>query len=139
MSESGAIQLIGAVGLGAIITKLLDALWLSKLIEKNEARKWLRDNRLEAFSALTSELLSLGFSQEGGNSPFQILAKVSRAILLIDDTSLTERIHRFLACLNSANKDESRSYEERTTQYVALIGEANQIVDQLRRLVIPHT
>jgi hypothetical protein len=53
-------QILGAVGFGAIVTKLLDVVWLQRVAEQNERRRWLREKRYGVFSALAKELLTEG-------------------------------------------------------------------------------
>jgi len=54
------IQLLSAVGLGAIVTKVLDVTWLQKAAQEATRSNWLRHQRLRAYSTLTKELISHG-------------------------------------------------------------------------------
>jgi hypothetical protein len=53
-------QALGAVGFGAIVTKLLDVISLQRVAERSERKRWLREKRHEVFAALAKELLSEG-------------------------------------------------------------------------------
>ena len=55
-------QLLGAAGIGAIIIKIIDIVWLQKTLEKSEHKKWLRNQKLEVFTELSELLLSIGLS-----------------------------------------------------------------------------
>ena len=46
------IKLLGAIGFGAIITKVLDVIWLQSALKNAEREKWLRDQRMRVFSML---------------------------------------------------------------------------------------
>jgi len=82
------IEIIGAIGIGAVITKVLDIFWLQKIMEESEKRKWLRDNQLRAFSKLAKETLS--FRLSGGvldyDNPFEFYGIAAESILLIEDS-----------------------------------------------------
>lgn len=56
------IKFISAAGIGsgivAIIIKLIDVLWLEKAKRNYEHRKWLKEQRLKAYSQLIAELSS---------------------------------------------------------------------------------
>ena len=51
------IQLLGAVGAGAIATKLLDVLWVQRVLRDNEKRKWLREQRYKVYAIIAHEIL----------------------------------------------------------------------------------
>ena len=61
------IQFISAVGIGAVIAKLLDIFLLEKMSRESERVRWIRDHKLDAFSLVSKELLSLGLNQEDQN------------------------------------------------------------------------
>ena len=54
------IQLLSAVGLGAIVSEVLDVTWLQKAAQEATRSNWLRHQRLRAYSTLTKELISHG-------------------------------------------------------------------------------
>jgi len=51
------IKILGAIGFGAIVTKVLDVVWLQRAVRNAEKETWLRDKRILVFSELTEELL----------------------------------------------------------------------------------
>lgn len=55
------IKFLGAIGIGAVVVKILDIFWLQKIISRNETTKWLREQRLKYFSEFAEycETLSL--------------------------------------------------------------------------------
>ena len=52
------VELLAAVGIGAIVVKMLDVLWLQRLLQESERKRWLRDQRHSAYSKLAKELIS---------------------------------------------------------------------------------
>jgi hypothetical protein len=52
------IALFGAFGVGAIVVKLLDVLWLQRVVSESERRRWLRAEKLRAYSALARDLVA---------------------------------------------------------------------------------
>jgi hypothetical protein len=49
------VPLISAFGLGALLTKLLDIVWLQRLIAFQQHQAWLRSQRLESFTEVVRE------------------------------------------------------------------------------------
>jgi hypothetical protein len=82
------IELLGAVGLGAILTKVMDAVWLSRVTQRAAKLNWLRDKRLDAYSAVAQDFLSLGLSKDPPSNPFETYGRIARAMLLVEDRSL---------------------------------------------------
>ena len=72
------LQLLSAFGIGAILIKLLDIVWLQRVIQEYQQRTWLRDRRLEAFSKLAKEFISLGLHQQKIPSAFELLPAAKR-------------------------------------------------------------
>lgn len=57
--------LLSAVGIGNIVVKVLDIIWLQRNIRKSEIDKWKRDQKIVAYSKLANDLIS---QKEWGNS-----------------------------------------------------------------------
>ena len=60
--------------------------------DKNERRRWLRQSKLEAFSSLSEELLSLGLKEGYFDNPWRFKSLGSKAILLLEDKNLISEI-----------------------------------------------
>ncbi len=90
------IELLGAVGIGAIVTKLLDVVWPTRIQERHAARKWLRDNKLGAFSKLARALASLGLDKFVTGDLWKLRALSSEAELLIEDEELVSKLRQFI-------------------------------------------
>lgn len=131
------ITLITGVGVGGIVVKVLDVWWLQKVIETRDTKKWLRDQRLKAFTNLAQAILSFALTEQHriSSNPFEFYALAAEAMLLIDDESLINRIDQFIvswdALLSSAITDEKQAEKE----YLRLCKEGREIVSALRMLL----
>lgn len=91
-----SLTIIGSASFGAIVGKFLDAFLLSRVNYNFERKKLLRQNRIDAFTVLTEELLSLGINKDPFKNPWKFRAVCSKAILLIEDIELRKEINDFL-------------------------------------------
>lgn len=126
--------LVGALGLGAILTKLLDIFWLERISHEHERRKWLRDQRLSAYVDLTKHLLSFGLSRGAQHdNPFEGYVVVSKAMLLAHDEDLAKKIDRFIVDLDRffLLQNEGKDAEAEAL-YEELWNRARGIVGNLR-------
>jgi hypothetical protein len=98
------IELLSAVGIGAIIVKLLDIFWLQRRILENERTKWKRDKKFSVYSRVARDLIS---QQEWGQhkrSP-ELHALIGEAALLIENKDLAVNLDLFYSdSLISLNK-----------------------------------
>lgn len=132
------IQLLGAVGIGAIVTKLMDLLWMQRLQEATERRRWLRETRLSAFSRFARCALSLGLPGDAESltsfDPFKAMSTAAETLLLVDDQDLRRRIFEFIVLLDrlhqhigSTSPDGNAVYEQAWEQARALMEELSQL------------
>ena len=135
-------QILGALGLGAVLTKLLDILWLNRVTQENDRQKWLRDQRLAAYADVAKDFLSfrLGSDKQHEN-PFEAYAVASRAILLVHDNALAARIDRFIVRLDRyfnelQGKEDEQSQKEAEQLYNELNDEARNIIGDLRTALV---
>jgi len=80
---------------GAVASKVVDTLIFTKINNKIEQNRWLRNTKLELFSKLTEDILSL----ESSNIDRQIreINKTSaKIILLVKDKKLTDKLEHYL-------------------------------------------
>jgi hypothetical protein len=133
------LQLFGAIGLGAILVKLLDIIWLQSVLQEHHRRNWLRDKRYEAFSSLSKEFISLGLHRPGHNT-FEQFAIITDAMLLIEDDSLINRLDRFIVKLDHFNdltdKTKPEDKEKSESLYYELNNEARLIIKELRSVLV---
>jgi hypothetical protein len=94
-------QLLGAVGIGSLITKLLDIFWLQRLLQDNEQARWLRDHKYAAYSALSKEVKSGGL-WKGTTTDAVADGLVADAMLLTDDKQLRRRVQTYLSEVRAA-------------------------------------
>jgi phosphotransacetylase len=83
---------------GAVATKLVDILVSTKINNKMEQNRWIRNTKLELFSKLTEDILAMG----SGNIDEQLreINKTSaKIILLINDRKLTHKIETYIDTL----------------------------------------
>ena len=84
---------------GAVATKLVDTFISNKINNKVEHNKWLRNTKLELFSKLTEDILSLE------NENFQLQVKeikrtTAKIIMLVNDKKLEIKFEDFVNRLN---------------------------------------
>jgi len=134
------IEIIGAIGIGAVITKVLDIFWLQKIMEQSEERKWLRDNRFKAFSKLSKELLSFRLYEDvhGYENPFELCAIAAESMLLIEDNKIKNRIDKFIVSLDELLHEKEASDEILKPKYDKIVIESRAIVDLLSSLLIKN-
>lgn len=134
-------QIISAVGIGALLTKLLDIIWLQRAIRETEKRKWLCDQRLRVYSKLAEEMLSLGKSFNTREDAFVGYALAAEAILLSDDDKLSADIEHFFTMLSNlfvegakADNDPTKKPEDHLeVAYNMIVAESRRLVKELRR------
>ena len=101
------IKFIGAIGIGAVIVKVLDIFWLQKVISKNETIKWLRDQRLKYFSEFVGYSSTLAF-REKDIDILEFASVSARVKLLLHNDDLIPSIDQFVdnVCnLHTNNQD----------------------------------
>ncbi len=123
--------MLGAVGVGAIVAKVMEAAWLSKVTERAALKSWLRDRRLEAYSAAAQEFLSFGLTRPKPDDPFEAYSSIARAMLLVDDEALAKRMDQFIAQV-----DRLRTQQHGEQLYAALVAEAREIVSKMREALV---
>ncbi|WP_375320631.1 hypothetical protein [Aliivibrio logei] len=130
------IQLLGAVGVGALITKVIDVVWLQKVLRDNERQKWLRDKKLDAFEAMTKEILSLGRASDIHLDPFKGYALSARTILLVDNDEFIDEIDDFVnGTFNLKKEYDKYQIGESDKEYSELEGAFEQLAKDSRVLV----
>lgn len=135
------IQIISAVGIGALLTKVLDIVWLQRAVRESEKRKWLREERLRVYSRLAEEILSMGKSMNAREDTFLGYTLAAEAILLVDDDKLARDIEHFFTMLANifsegikADDDPTkRSDEHLEGAYKVVIEESRRLVKELRK------
>ena len=134
------IEIIGLIGVGSVITMVLNIFWLPKIMEKIERRKWLRDNQLRAFSRLAKETLSFRLSEGvlDYDNPFEFYGIAAESILLIEDSKIKNRINNFIVSLDKILHEKEASDEILKPKYDKIVIESRAIVDLLGSLLLEN-
>lgn len=133
--------LLGSGAIGALLTKTLDTLWLQRVLQSAEKRKWLREKRLKAYSELTAELLTLGRKSDLRGNAFDGYALASEAILLTEDDKLASEIEEFFTWQSNLFREASIPEEHKDRKpeseledaYKMLHHKSRHLVAQLRK------
>jgi len=133
----GTFQLVAAFGFGAIFVKVIDAAWIQPFLAKKELHSWIRDNRLEAYTDLSKNLLAFSLEHKDTKSPFENYAIAARAFLLIDDEGLVKTIDHYIAERDrlfrvSDGKDVLAEGETEDGTYKKLYQDARNIIKLLK-------
>lgn len=103
-----SLALVGQVArtaaFGAIATKVVDTFILSKVNNKIDQKRWLRQSKLEAFTKLSQEILSIDLNNPKEESLRNIKEYCAKAILLLEDRVLINTIEDYLTYLINLNK-----------------------------------
>lgn len=90
---------------GAVATKLVDTLVSTKINNKIEQNKWLRNTKLELFSKLTEEIMLI--DNENFKTQLKDIKRISaKIILLVNDRKLEDKIENYLTRLNKFSQNE---------------------------------
>ena len=90
---------------GAVATKLVDTLISSKINNKIEQNKWLRDTKLDLYSKLTEEIMLI--DDENFQTQIREIKRISaKIILLVNDRKLEEKIEDYINRLNRFSQNE---------------------------------
>lgn len=97
-----ALPIINSVAssavLGALTTKILDSVISSRINQRQEKKKWIRNTKLDLFSQLSEEILSIDFNDIKKNH--NMIKKVSfKIILLIEDEKFKTKLENYLFLL----------------------------------------
>ncbi len=84
---------------GSITTKIFDSIVTSKLTQKQEKKKWIRDKKLNLFSQLSENILTINCNNLE-EKKLQIKEISSKIILLTEDTSLKTNLINYTFILN---------------------------------------
>lgn len=121
------LTLVNSVAGNAIIssvaTKLFDSLVSSRFTQKNDKKKWIREKKLNLFSDLSEEILTINC--DNLDEKRKIVKEISsKIILLIEDNSLKENLKNYSFIL-----DEYECYKNDISLY-ALNDELIQILSK---------
>jgi hypothetical protein len=101
------IPLLGAVGAGAIATKVLDVLWVQRVLQDSERRKWLREQRYRAYGELARELLTSYPLSSQKDQQLQLL--IADALFLTTDKPLIGLLQGYYPAVVAARQRLNQS------------------------------
>ncbi|PHO10038.1 hypothetical protein CPG37_06770 [Malaciobacter canalis] len=103
-----SLALVGQVArtaaFGAIATKVVDTFILSKVNNKIDQKRWIRQAKLEAFAKLSQEILSIDLKNLKDENIRNIKEYSAKTILLLEDRILIKRIEDYLNNLINLDK-----------------------------------
>lgn len=88
---------------GAVITKFIDSILLSKFNHKQEEKKWMRTTKLETFAQLSNEVICLNQTNFNEQSK-KVTHLLSKIMLLIDDKKMIKNINEYLFIIEHYNQ-----------------------------------
>lgn len=94
---------------GAVATKVVDTLISSKVNNKIEHNKWLRNTKLELFSSLVDDIFLLNhenFDERIGH----IRRNIAKIVLVFNDRKLTYTLEKYLDEVLRANATSNDFY-----------------------------
>jgi hypothetical protein len=144
------LKLMSAAGIGAIIIKLIDILWLEKSKRNYEHRKWIKEQRLKAYSQLITELsskkiwdLSLRGSEDFVNISDALLLASPNVAAQIDifyqesKVSLKKFVgNRGLALDHGDDSMFEDCYEVMNSEYRLFQDKKAKLISELRREIL---
>ena len=130
------LQLISAIGIGALLTKVLDIIWLQRSLQTSEKRRWLREQRLRVYSRLSEEILSLGTIKGVRSDAFLGYSLAAEAILLVDNEKLAHDLESFFTKLSNLFSEASKLDTDPSKKNDdELEGAYQQVYQESRRLI----
>jgi len=135
---SELLKLAAAFGFGGFLIKILDIVWLQKVIQINERKKWLREQRLRVYAELSKELMALGRHYGTREDAFMAYSFIAEALLLVDDENLGKRLEQFFTHLSNLYKklkmeSPDVSEQELENAYAFILQNSRSLVIELRK------
>lgn len=84
---------------GTITTKLLDSVISSKISQKQDRKKWLREKKLSSLSILSDEVMSIN-CENLMEKKITIKSSISRLILLSNDKKFINTLENYMFILD---------------------------------------
>jgi hypothetical protein len=129
------IELVSAVGVGAILAKIVDLKILQPYLAKRVRSEWLREKRFQAFDKLTKNILTFGMEKPGKvQSFYDAYAISSEALLLVDNRDLCKRIDAFIVKRQEFDTlvDDKSNDVRANKLYNEINEEARKLISEMR-------
>lgn len=92
---------------GTIATKLIDSVISSKISQKQDSKKWLREKKLNTFSVLSDEIVTMT-CENLSEKKVAIRSIISKLVLLTNEKELINTLNNYMFILEEYEcyKDE---------------------------------
>jgi hypothetical protein len=119
------VTVLGSASFGAIAGKLIEVFWLSSVIESHERKKWIRNLKIEAYAALSQEMLSLGTKSYVHDDPWEFRSLAAKAIILLENDDLINEINDFIHELYRMNTGTADIKSSLPDDFKAILPDGN--------------
>ncbi len=124
-------------GGGAIVIKLLDILWLQKLLSAQDQKRWLRDQRFQALSRFSKDLITLGLTRKDPKNFVEGYEVAVDAMLLVGDDNLAQRIDQYIISTDEFHQMSGPGQDDKKVIDLSrkIQAEARSLLKEFRGLV----
>jgi hypothetical protein len=126
------LTLISAIGIGGLLVKVLDIIWLQKITEDQNRKHWLRDEKFKAYSKLTEALISFGFKDDLNKAIFHFRALSASALLLIQDATKRKKISALIMKMGSIGNEKIKDKDKLKQLVIEIDKEIEETINFLQ-------
>ena len=105
---SVGMNLLGQVAKTAVVSavssKVVDTLITSKLNQKSDHTKWLRETKLQLFTQISQEILSFDVEKSNAQEERKLKEICAKTVMVLDDKKLIYKIEEFISNLNQTQR-----------------------------------
>ena len=105
---SVGMNLLGQVAKTAVVSavssKVVDTLITSKLNQKSDHNKWLRETKLQLFTQISQEILSFDIEKSNAQDERKLKEICAKTIMVLDDKKVIYKIEEFISSLNQTQR-----------------------------------
>jgi|GEM_PF-1323672 len=105
---SVGMNLLGQVAKTAVVSavssKVVDTLITSKLNQKSDHTKWLRETKLQLFTQISQEILSFDVEKSNAQEERNLKEICAKTVMVLDDKKLIYKIEEFISNLNQTQR-----------------------------------
>lgn len=107
--------------LGAVATKIIDTVLVSKVNNNFEQKRWLRTTKLELFSKLSEDILSL--DEKNLETSIQPIKRtLAKIVLLLEDKQLIVKIEQYIYKLQTSVSNTDIDINDENIRLLQLLG-----------------
>jgi len=105
---SVGMNLLGQVAKTAVVSavssKVVDTLITSKLNQKSDHNKWLRETKLQLFTQISNEVLTFDIEKSNAQEERKLKELCAKTVMVLDDKRLIYKIEEFISSLNQTQR-----------------------------------